>query len=91
MTTQATILQPNLVTYSEPLTGYDIGLLCANVIEDCGLLKDPDKFRHNFALRIAALPDSEIIKSFNKNYTLRIRSFAPGLFQVVYDGFLKYN
>lgn len=50
---------------------------------------DKELFNNTINTITANISDAVLIKEFNKKMNFRIRSFAPGLFQVFWDGQIK--
>ena len=67
-------------TYSTPLTKKEIAEMYLNCQESL-----TDSIRQKFIDKFCQRSDIDIIKDFNRIMNIRIRLFAPGMFQIIYE------
>lgn len=69
-----------MTTYSAPLKKEEIAELYTRVFGDL-----PPALKVRFIKKLSEYNDVKLVKDFNKTMNLRIRLFAPGMYQIVYN------
>jgi hypothetical protein len=74
------------VTYSQPITKHHAAQLWCRIIEEAG-----QDFRDRLACKLALMDDQAFLQCFNKTMNIQLRIFAPGMYQIKYNGTHVYN
>lgn len=66
-------------TYSNPISKKE----AAELITRC--LNVNEKIKNGFIDKLCTINDVHFLKDFNKTMTIKLRIFAPGMFQIIYE------
>jgi hypothetical protein len=69
-----------MTLYSQPITKHTAAEYYTRVYSEM-----PEDFRQRLINRLAQTEDVKFMKDFNRIMNLRLRMFAPGMYQVVYE------
>lgn len=69
-----------MTTYSKPFTKEEIAEMYTRIYECM-----PESLKDGFIKRLVKFDDVKLLKNFNKRMNIRIRLFAPSMYQIVYN------
>lgn len=79
-------LDREFVTYSRPITKHHAAELWTRIIEEA-----PEDFKNRLAYKLAKMDDSAFLQCFNKTMNIQLRTFAPGMYQIIYNDTYTFN